>query len=145
MPDDCDDVIARIRQRCQQQGIRIAEFFRDFDRLRSGYITAAQFRIGLTMAKCPISQGEFQMLSQQYKAPKEGEHVKWREFSDQVDEVFTKKGLEQAVDHEVGAVRTNTVYGRSQANAQERELVNQVVESFREVIRRNRLDAKSFF
>ena len=97
------------------------------------------------MAKCPISQGEFQMLSQQYKAPKEGEHVKWREFSDQVDEVFTKKGLEQAVDHEVGAVRTNTVYGRSQANAQERELVNQVVESFREVIRRNRLDAKSFF
>ena len=68
------------------------------------------------MAKCPISQGEFHMLSQQYKAPKEGEHVKWREFSDQVDEVFTKKGLEQTVDHEVGAVRTNTVYGRRQAD-----------------------------
>mmetsp|Transcript_41325 Transcript_41325/g.54327 ORF Transcript_41325/g.54327 Transcript_41325/m.54327 type:complete len:136 (+) Transcript_41325:1397-1804(+) len=81
-PDDCDDVIARIRSKCAQQGIRIAEFFRDFDRLRSGHITAAQFRIGLTMAKCPISQSEFQMLSQQYKAQKEGEHVCWRDFSD---------------------------------------------------------------
>ena len=42
--------------------------------------------------------------------------MKWREFSDEVDEVFTKKGLEQTVDHEVGAVRTNTVYGRRQAD-----------------------------
>ena len=97
------------------------------------------------MAKCPISQGEFQMLSQTYKAPKEGEHVRWRDFSDQVDEVFTRKGLEQAVDHEVGAVRTDTVYGRAQATPEQREMVNQVVEAFREVIRRNRLDAKSFF
>jgi len=54
-PDDVDDVIARIRVKCKQQGIRISEFFRDFDRLRQGAITAAQFRIGLTMAKCPIS------------------------------------------------------------------------------------------
>ena len=105
-PDDIDDVIARIRSRCQQQGIRIAEFFRDFDRLRSGYITAAQFRIGLTMAKCPISQGEFQQLSDHFKAPKEGAHVRWRDFSDSVDEVFTSKGLEKAVDQPVAQVRT---------------------------------------
>lgn len=58
-PDDIEDVISRIRTLAKQQGIRISEFFRDFDRLRSGYITAAQFRIGLTMAKTPISQGEF--------------------------------------------------------------------------------------
>ena len=71
--------------------------------------------------------------------------MRWRDFSDQVDEVFTRKGLEQAVDHEVGAVRTDTVYGRAQATPEQREMVNQVVEAFREVVRRNRLDAKSFF
>ena len=62
LPDDVDDVLARIRQASKQQGIRISEFFRDFDRLRSGYITAAQFRIGLNMAKVPISHGEFTLL-----------------------------------------------------------------------------------
>lgn len=39
-PDDLDDVVARIRTSCSQQRIRVGEFFRDFDKLRSGFITA---------------------------------------------------------------------------------------------------------
>lgn len=144
-PDDIDDVLARIRAKCSQQRIRISEFFRDFDRLRSGYITAAQFRIGLTMSKVPVSQSEFQMLCEYYKAPKEGEHVKWREFSDNVDEVFTTKGLEKNLDASVGMARTTTTYGRRQATGEEQEICQSVVDAFREVIRKNRLDAKSFF
>ena len=97
------------------------------------------------MAKCPISQQEFEMLKRVFKAPKEGEHIKWRDFSDRVDEVFTQKGLEKNLDVPVGDVRTQTVYGRRQADSAERELCQQVVENFREVIRKNRLDAKSFF
>ena len=97
------------------------------------------------MAKCPISQSEFDMLKRVFQAPKEGEHIKWREFSDRVDEVFTQKGLEKNLDVTVGDVRTQTVYGRRQADSAERELCQQVVENFREVIRKNRLDAKSFF
>lgn len=54
-PDDVDDVLARIRTFCKQQRIRVAEFFRDFDKLRSGFITEAQFRIGLNMAKIVLS------------------------------------------------------------------------------------------
>lgn len=97
-PDDLDDVIARIRQSCKQQRIRIGEFFRDFDKLRSGFITEAQFRIGLNMAKIVLSSHEFEELVNHFQAPKEGKHVKWRDFCDLVDEVFTKKGLEKAVD-----------------------------------------------
>jgi Ca2+-binding EF-hand superfamily protein len=144
-PDDIDDVLSRIRTLCKQQGIRISEFFRDFDRLRSGHITAGQFRIGLTMAKTPISQQEFNMLSEAFKAPKEGAHIKWREFSDRVDEVFTQKGLEKNLDAEVGAGRTTTVYGRREASDGEREICREVVDQFRELVRTNRLDAKSFF
>ena len=144
-PDDIDDVITRIRVLTKQQRIRISEFFRDFDRLRSGHITAAQFRIGLTMAKCPVSSQEFDHLINHFKAPKEGAHVCWRDFSERVDEIFTTKGLEKSVDIPVGEVRTNTVYGRREATEEERALVQTVVENFREVIRKNRLDAKSFF
>jgi hypothetical protein len=39
MPDDLDDVLARIRQQALQQRIRVGEFLRDFDKLRSGFIT----------------------------------------------------------------------------------------------------------
>jgi len=40
-PEDLDDVIARIRTICKQRRIRVDEFFRDFDKLRTGYITNA--------------------------------------------------------------------------------------------------------
>jgi Ca2+-binding EF-hand superfamily protein len=50
-PQGVEDCLARLRVLCKQQRIRIGEFFRDFDKLRSGFITKSQFRIGLNMAK----------------------------------------------------------------------------------------------
>lgn len=61
-PEDLDDVLARIRKECSEKRIRLQEFFRDFDRLRSGNITIAQLRIGINMAKIHLSQSEFDML-----------------------------------------------------------------------------------
>ena len=95
VPDDVDDVIARIRKRCKEERLRIGEFFRDFDKLRSGYITEAQFRIGLNMGKIVLSGHEFALLADAFQAPKEGKHIMWRDFVDRVEEVFTKKGLEK--------------------------------------------------
>ena len=144
-PEDLEDVLARIRTICKQRRIRVDEFFRDFDKLRTGYITNAQFRIGLSMAKILISAAEFILLTTQFKAPKEGEHIRWREFSDQVDQVFSKKGLEKQLDVQLDDVRTSTNYGRRDATEQEREIVNDIVLRFQEVVKKNRLDSKSFF
>jgi len=41
VPNDVHDVIAKLRQICKEQRTRISEFFRDFDKLRSGFITEA--------------------------------------------------------------------------------------------------------
>jgi hypothetical protein len=40
-PENLEDVLARIRTISKQRRIRVAEFFRDFDKLRTGYITNA--------------------------------------------------------------------------------------------------------
>ena len=130
-PDDIDDVIARIRLSCKQQRIRVGEFFRDFDKLRSGYITEVQFRIGLNMAKIVLSSHEFDHLCEYFQAPKEGKHVRWRDFCDTVDEVFTKKGLEKAVDMPLDDVRTQTIYGRTKPSKPERNISEEVVYRFK--------------
>jgi len=59
--------------------------------------------------------------------------------------VFTKKGLEKSVDIILDDVRTSTVYGRREATAEERNIVSDIVFRFQDVVRKNRLDAKSFF
>ena len=58
------------------------------------------------MAKIVLSSHEFEELVQHFRAPKEGRHVSWRDFCDSVDEVFTKKHLEKAVDTVLDDVRT---------------------------------------
>jgi Ca2+-binding EF-hand superfamily protein len=135
-PDDLHDVLARIRTVTCQQRIRLGEFFRDFDKLRSGFITAAQFRIGLNMGKLPISQGEFNMLCEYFKAPKAGDHIQWTKFCDAVDEVFTKKHLEKDLDTTLGDARTHTVYGRAPATGIDQDHVNRILSGFTEVIRK---------
>ena len=144
-PEDVDDIIAKLRQTCKEQRIRIAEFFRDFDKLRSGYITEAQFRIGLNMSKIVLSGAEFKLLCDTFQAPKVGAHIKWREFSDMVDEVFTKKNLEKSVDIKLDDARTQSFYGQAQPNNGDQQNVNKVCEQFKFLINRERLDAKSFF
>ena len=54
-PDDVDDILARIRANCKEKRVRLSEFFRDFDRLRSGEVTVAQMRIALNMGNIHVS------------------------------------------------------------------------------------------
>ena len=144
-PEDVEDIIAKLRQCCKEQRIRISEFFRDFDKLRSGYITEAQFRIGLNMSKIVLSGAEFKLLCETFQAPKAGAHIKWREFSDCVDEVFTKKNLERSVDIPLDDARTQSFYGQTKANNEDEKNVANIQDQFKFLINRERLDAKSFF
>jgi hypothetical protein len=63
------------------------------------------------MCKIVLSGAEFRLLADYFKAPKDGAFVKWREFSDVVDEVFTKKNLEKSVDIPLDDARTQSFYG----------------------------------
>ncbi len=97
------------------------------------------------MAKVVLSNNEFNLLCDTFQAPKQGKHVKWREFVDSVDEVFIKKGLEKRVDLEVEEARTQTLYGRQKPTKAEVNLAEDVVRRFKEMLVRHRLDSKSFF
>ena len=97
------------------------------------------------MAKIVLSSQEFEALLQHFRAPKVGRHICWKDFSDSVDEVFTKKNLEKSIDIRLDDVRTQTFYGRSDASRDQRSIVQVVLGAFREWLTRNRLDSKSFF
>ena len=97
------------------------------------------------MAKIVLSSQEFEALLQAFRAPKEGRHLRWKDFSDSIDEVFTKKNLEKQIDTRLDDVRTQTFYGRNDATHDQISIVQNVLATFREWLTRNRLDPKSFF
>jgi hypothetical protein len=59
--------------------------------------------------------------------------------------VFTKKHLERRIDTPLDDVRTESNYGVAKANDDDRQVVESVRNRFRDVLIRERLDAKSFF
>lgn len=100
----------------------------------------------MNMGKIILSTDEFNILVESYIAPKEGgRHVRWRDFCDAIEEVFTKKGLEKQVDLVLDDVRTKTLYGKVDPTRTDREIVNGVLNRFKDFLQRHRLDAKSFF
>uniref|UniRef100_A0A7S3KPW0 EF-hand domain-containing protein n=1 Tax=Euplotes crassus TaxID=5936 RepID=A0A7S3KPW0_EUPCR len=143
-PEDVDDILARIRKVCSEKRIRLEEFFRDFDRLRSGNITKPQFRIGMNMAKIDLSTSEFDLLCSHYNSKKIG-MFRWKEFCDNIDEIFTKKELEKDATMQVTKPSIMTKYGTVSAPKQDKSLASKLVTRFKEKLRRERLDAKSFF
>lgn len=97
------------------------------------------------MAKIVLSSFEFDMITEYFQAPKEGRHVRWRDFCDSIEEVFAKKHLEKTSDFKLDDARTKTIYGRTNPNKVERNLSEEVVHRFKDLLLRNRLDSKSFF
>jgi len=143
MPDDVEDVLARIRQCVKEQRMRVSEFMRDYDKLRSGFITQTQFRQALDLAKISLSNEEFKLISNYYTEP--NGKIKWREFCDTVEEVFTYKELEHKPDFDVKEGRTVTNYGKISQSQEDEILANQIVEKFMYFLARERLNCKSFF
>lgn len=145
LPNDVEDILAKLRSFSQQQRIRIDEFFRDFDKLKKGSISQAQFRIGLNMSKIVLSSAEFAALCAHFRDPADPARIRYRDFCDQIDLVFTKKNLERSVDIVLNDARTESFYGKAAPSQEQERLVEDVKQRFSDLARRLRLDAKSFF
>ena len=154
---DLDDVLGKIRELVKMNRLRLAEFCRDYDKLRKGVITHSQFRIALNMAKITLSEQEFQLIKDGFPGiyiyiyiyiytigPNPGE-LKWKDFSDTIEQVFTIKGMEKRPHQEFVPAQTTYKYGEEGLTSQEEAARNDIGQRFGIFLLRQRLDAKSFF
>eukprot|EP00164_Ancoracysta_twista_P002115 GFYU01002792.1.p1 GENE.GFYU01002792.1~~GFYU01002792.1.p1 ORF type:complete len:917 (-),score=406.57 GFYU01002792.1:298-3048(-) len=90
---DVNIILDRFRVHAYKARIRVIEFFSDFDRLRSGKVQAVTFRRAVAMTGVLLNDAEFAVLAAKYMDDK-GEYVYYKAFCDEVDSIFTTKGLE---------------------------------------------------
>ena len=132
IPNDLNDLLAKLRKKAFELRIRVAEFLKDFDKLRSGSITKNQLRLGLNMANMPLSNQEFEMIAEHFKSQEKEDHVTWREFCDCVDEVFTTKNLEkQSPSMLLEKTNLSFNYGKGGMNQSEVLLAESVKRKFK--------------
>jgi Ca2+-binding EF-hand superfamily protein len=129
--DDFDSLVAKIGVKAETSGTRLREFFRDFDKLRSGMVTRAQFRTALNMGKIPIAEKEFTMLVEHYNSDKNT--FKWKIFCDDCE---ASKGNEWSKADDVDPWEAHRVVTSLRTFSMNRKV--SVKELFADIDRHNR-------
>ncbi|EAX89722.1 EF hand family protein [Trichomonas vaginalis G3] len=91
MSEDLEPLLDRIRTHIYLNGDRPEEWFLDFDKLRSGRVTAQQFIRVLNNIKIQLTQEEYDALANHYA---ENGQVNYRHFLDEIHDIFTNLNLE---------------------------------------------------
>ncbi|XP_064553144.1 LOW QUALITY PROTEIN: uncharacterized protein LOC135438677 [Drosophila montana] len=105
-PDACNhpkknrgecDIVFCIQNYIYKNRIRTCEFLEKFDSLQVGSITKNQFERGLSNMGVGkyLSRRELDLLADRYLDPLDTNRVRWRNFVDEIDTVFTIKNLDK--------------------------------------------------
>ncbi|TMW67968.1 hypothetical protein Poli38472_007640 [Pythium oligandrum] len=143
-----------IKQTVKRDRIRLEEYYRDFDKLRHGKITAAQFAAGLGAGGLLLTKEEVGLLGEDYAledVDSIGNHlVAWKKFVEDVESVFTVKGLERMPNHDLTDLQTKgEQFGGAKQDkdltSMEEHKVTQAIVTMKKAIDRQRLEFKAAF
>jgi Ca2+-binding EF-hand superfamily protein len=90
-----DQVLERMKTKVAKERIRVLEFLRDYDKLRSYTMSATSFRRALDLCGFNLSPPEAAALEDRYRSLKDPSCVDYKEFSDEMEAIFTVAGLEK--------------------------------------------------
>ncbi len=127
--------------------VRINEFYRDFDKLRKGKVTAAQFKSVLATLNFQISEEEYDSLAKKYWT--EDDMVNYKAFCESIDRAFTVPGIEKnptlrvkpVVPEDTNAARKKYL----EFDSSEQALMTDILEGYRKQIQTKRLNIKPMF
>jgi hypothetical protein len=127
--------------------IRINEFFKDFDKLRKGKVTKAQFKSILSTLNINLTEEEYASLINKYQT--DDDMVNYTAFCDSIDSIFTIKGLEKMPTTRVKPIEANdTELARKkylEFDEYERQMMIEICEAYKQQIIVKRLNLKPLF
>uniref|UniRef100_A0A5K4FDT6 EF-hand domain-containing protein n=1 Tax=Schistosoma mansoni TaxID=6183 RepID=A0A5K4FDT6_SCHMA len=91
-------IIDRIKVTIRNRGIRVMDFFVDYDKLRHDEVTENQFTCALLSSvgkEAKLSREEVQMLANYYRSTTNPQFINYREFCREVDSPFQTLYLEK--------------------------------------------------
>lgn len=131
-----EELMSRLKHIVLVNRLKVCPYFKDFDPLRCGSITKDQFRRGLSMLGFSkigfydLTNGEFQLLCDQYQNPKYKNKILWTEFMNDINSVF--------IDFEHVKFPGRNVEWREMSE-ENKKLYNKTMERIRQQIKRKRI------
>ncbi|XP_002741846.1 uncharacterized protein LOC100373451 [Saccoglossus kowalevskii] len=92
---DLDAVLTKIKSQVMKKRIRILEFLRDYDKLRTGRMKKETFRRALDPANLGLKGSEVSILENAFESQRDPGYVEYLLFNDEIESIFTIKNLEK--------------------------------------------------
>ena len=92
-PIDVQEILQQFRWTIKNNGLRVSEFFRDFDRLRLHSIKKNDFIRGLAGIHLSLSEEEYAAVANYYEDPKRQECSRWTDFKRDMHNAYQMKQL----------------------------------------------------
>jgi hypothetical protein len=142
------DIVDRISIACHKEGIRIVDFFRDYDRLRSGVITDRQFATGLSLGvkkAANLCNDDISQLCEYYRIG--NEQIDYKSFADSVENFLNipdqeKKPLAVVKRPPRGLLSKNL---NGNLSAEEEQNLHVVLEELAERVRKYKIQLFPYF
>ena len=107
--------------------VRIEEFFNDFDKLRKGKVTKAQFQSILSMLNFHLTFQELDSLALKYKTNDPEQMFDYVQFCANINSAFTTYGIQKVPTAAVAPVTVdNTTLARKKYLDMNEEEINMV-------------------
>jgi len=135
----------KIRAHAYHLKLRMTDLFEDYDKLRSGFMTATQFRRCVNSAynRCiaaPFSDKEFELIVKHYTVNGDG-LVKWTAFVESIDKVFAPKILTARPSLTALDVAQSTTH----IDESDQSAFNDLIEKIKSYVKHHGSDVKSWF
>ena len=140
-------MIARIQTHAKTKRIRVSEFFRDFDKLRSYSIRKDDFMRGFTFIGIDLNNDELECLCEYYSDPKRKGFCRWKDFDQDIEKVFTEPHLETKPTfvHQAETKESPFVVKNNKMSPYEEQVLQRTLENIREHLRIRQSSVKPFF
>ena len=141
------NIVQRIRNHVSARRVRISEFFRDFDKLRSYSIRRDEFLRGITQIGVDLSETDHDILAEHYKDEKKAGCCRWKQFEDDVEKVFGETHLENRPTyvHQHHERKSPYTVAKKPMTVEETALLQAVLNNFREKLKVRQSSVKPFF
>jgi len=92
---DLEATYLKIKTKVCKERIRIYEFMKDYDKLRSGRMLKTSFRRALNLARLDLLETEVAMLEDRYQSGRDIDFVEYLRFCKDIESIFTTDNLEK--------------------------------------------------
>ncbi|CAG2250812.1 unnamed protein product [Mytilus edulis] len=143
--EDLEGVMMKVKTKVSKERIRVLEYMRDYDKLRSGRVQKISFRRALDLCRFELKESEVCILEDKYQSQGYPDFVDYVKFCDDVESIFTFKELEKAPLQEVVQFKPPEEWELNKLEPEAESMFSMCMDRISEKVRKHRMQLYPLF